>query len=251
MVPGDKLRAHFALTRVMSNAGRVVGPAVGSILVLWSLGLVFFGGAVSLLAGALVVALLLPETLVPSSSAADHDESEGIAAMAAAFRDRRLAALLLPMALLGLASSWIEAVMPLYANNAGGLTPSQIGLLFTYAATVSVVFQLPVIQASSRMSGFSIAAASGVALALAFGSLLLSAGMPFLIAAVTLLAFAQMLFGPLTQAIVTEIAPRNARATYMTAFAVVGDLKNCRSGNRYVSHASAASLAWMSGCRSC
>ena len=50
--------------------------------------------------------------------------------------------------------------------------------------------------------------------------------MPFLIAAVTLLAFAQMLFGPLTQAIVTEIAPRNARATYMAAFAVVGDLKD-------------------------
>ena len=35
-----------------------------------------------------------------------------------------------------------------------------------------------------------------------------------------------MLFGPLTQAIVTELAPRNARATYMAAFAVVGDLKD-------------------------
>ncbi len=42
----------------------------------------------------------------------------------------------------------------------------------------------------------------------------------------TLLAFAHMLFGPLTQAIVTELAPRNARATYMAAFGVVGDLKD-------------------------
>jgi MFS family permease len=116
--------------------------------------------------------------------------------------------------------------MPLYADNAGALSPSGIGLLFTYAGALSVVFQLPVIQASARMSGFSIIATSGVVLATAFGGLLFSSALPFLIAAVTLLALAQMLFGPLTQAIVTEMAPRNARATYMAAFAVVGDLKD-------------------------
>ena len=58
--------------------------------------------------------------------------------------------------MLEIGASWIEAVTPLYANNAGTLTPSGIGLLFTYAGALSVVFQLPLTQASQRMTGFAI-----------------------------------------------------------------------------------------------
>ena len=35
-----------------------------------------------------------------------------------------------------------------------------------------------------------------------------------------------MLSGPLVQTIVTELAPRNAQATYQAAFGVVNDLKD-------------------------
>jgi predicted MFS family arabinose efflux permease len=190
----------------------------------------------------------LPETWAKGSSAQDDEEGEGMIALTAAFRDRRLSALLVPIALLEITASWIEAVMPLYADNTGSLTPSGIGLLFTYAGALTVVFQLPVIQASARMNGFWIVVTSGVALALAFAGLLISPGLPLLIAAVTLLALAQMLFGPLTQAIVTELAPSSARATYMAAFAVVGDLKDTAGPaiGTYL-YAAAAGLPWLVG----
>jgi MFS family permease len=42
-VPADNLRAHFALNRMASNAGGMLGPAIGALLALWSLGLVFLG----------------------------------------------------------------------------------------------------------------------------------------------------------------------------------------------------------------
>ena len=226
VVPADKLRAHFALTRVMSNAGRVVGPALGALLVFWSLGLVFLGSALSLIAGALAVAALLPETWSPEKRAEDDDDEEGLTALGAAFRDGRLAALLVPIATLEIATSWIEAVMPLYAVTAGALTPSGVGLLFTYAAALNVVFALPITQASARLPGFTIIVASGVALALGFAALLPAPTLPLLVIAVSLMALADMLSGPLTQTVVTELAPRNARATYMAAFAVVGDLKD-------------------------
>ena len=70
--------------------------------------------------------------------------------------------------------SWIQAVMPLYANAAGTLTASGIGLLFTYAGALGVVLQLPMTQATSRMSGFSIVLASGAAQAVAFACLFVS-----------------------------------------------------------------------------
>jgi DHA1 family tetracycline resistance protein-like MFS transporter len=246
-VPPDKLRGHFALTRMMSNAGSMVGPAIGAVLALWSLGLVFFGAGICLLAGTAAVAIWLPETW-DRNTAAGEDDDEGLIALTAAFRDRRLAALLLPIAALEIALSWIEAVTPLYANNAGSLTPSGVGLLFTYAGALGVLFQLPVTQASAKLSGFRIVILAGVAQALAFTCLLISPMLPMLIAAITLLALSGMLVKPLTQVIVTELAPANARATYMAAFATVGDLKDTvgPAMGTYL-FAIAATLPWLVG----
>jgi MFS family permease len=228
VIPAEARRTHFALLRVMSNIGGTLGPALGAILALWSLGLVFCGAGAALLLGSLVVGLFLAETRtgVAGREDKDDDDDEGLGALAAALRDRRLAALLVPVAILEIGASWIEAVMPLYAHNAGSLSPSQVGLLFTYAGALGALFQLPLTQASQRVSGFAIILTGGLALAIAFASLAVSPAVPFLIAAVSLMALSQMLSGPLVQAIVSALAPQNAQATYMAAFSVVSDLKD-------------------------
>jgi predicted MFS family arabinose efflux permease len=213
----------------MSNAGRMIGPALGAALALWSLHLVFLGAAAAILAGALVVAAFLPETWgrgAGRSQDDDEEEEESLLALTAAFRDRRLAALLMSVGAIEIAASWIEAITPLYADAAGTLTPSGVGLLFTYAGALGVIFQLPVTQASKQMTGFSTVLWSGATQALAFACLLLSPALLPLAAAITLLAFSQMLSGPLAQVIVSELAPRNAQATYQAAFSVVFDLKD-------------------------
>jgi len=226
VVPADERRSHFAMTRMMSNAGRIIGPALGGVLALWSLHLVFFGAAVTILTGAAAVALLLPETWQGRDSEADDDDDESLTALGAALHDRRLAALLLSISALEIAISWIEAVTPLYATAAGAVTPTGIGLLFAYAGAIGVVFQLPVTQASQRVSGFATVLASGAIEALAFVFLLPTPALPLLIAAISLASLARMLSGPLVQAIVSKLAPRNAQATYQAAFSVVFDLKD-------------------------
>jgi MFS transporter, DHA1 family, tetracycline resistance protein len=223
------LRKHFSLTRVMSNAGRTVGPAIGALLALRSLGLVFFASAAALLCGTVIVALFLAETR-PSSPVSGQDEGdedeEGLVALSAVFRDRRLAALLAPIAVLEIAASWIEAVTPLYAHNAGTLSASGVGLLFAFAGALAAVFQLPVTQASARWSGFAVILVGGLAQVAAFACLVISPAVPLLIGAMTLLALADMLSGPLSQTVVAELAPARAKATYMAAFSSVSDLKD-------------------------
>jgi MFS family permease len=229
MVPADERRGHFAMTRMMSNAGRVLGPALGGLLALWSLHLVFFGAAVTILIGVVAVALQLPETWQKTrqrGESAEDDDEESITALGAALRDRRLAWLLLSISGLEIAISWIEAVTPLYATAAGTVTSTGVGMLFAYAGAIGVIFQLPITQASQRISGFATVLASGAIEALAFVFLLPKPALPFLIAAITLASFARMLSGPLVQAIVSELAPRNAQATYQAAFSVVFDLKD-------------------------
>ena len=229
VVAADERRGHFAMTRMMSNAGRIIGPALGGVIALWSLHLVFFGAAATILIGAAAVALLLPETrhrTGDDGESEDDDDEESITALGAALGDRRLAWLLLSISGLEIAVSWIEAVTPLYATAAGAITPTGVGMLFAYAGAVGVIFQLPVTQASQRISGFSTVLASGGIEALAFVFLLPTPALPLLIAAITCASFARMLSGPLVQAIVSELAPRNAQATYQAAFSVVFDLKD-------------------------
>ena len=73
-----------------------------------------------------------------------------------------------------IALSWIQAVTPLYADAAGTLTASGIGLLFAFAGALGVVLQFPLTQASSRLSGFSIVLWSGLMQAGAFALLFAS-----------------------------------------------------------------------------
>jgi MFS transporter, DHA1 family, tetracycline resistance protein len=249
VVPGETRREHFALNRVMSNAGSMVGPALGAILALQSLGLVFLGAAVAILIGAVGVAVFLHETRPPDAAPGeDDDEDESLLALTAVFRDSRLAGLLVPIALSEIAVSWIQSITPLYADAGGTLTASGVGWLFTYAGALGVVLQLPLTQATERMSGFALVLWSGAIQAVAFACLLASPAVPSLIAAVTMLALAQMLSKPLVQTIVAELAPRTAQATYQAAFGVVNDLKDA-AGPAIGTwlYALAIGLPWASG----
>jgi MFS transporter, DHA1 family, tetracycline resistance protein len=248
VVPSETRREHFALNRVMSNAGGMVGPALGALLALQSLGLVFLGAGIMILLGALVVALFLHETRPADAAPGADDEDETLLALTAVFRDARLAGLLVPIALSEIAASWIQSITPLYADAGGTLSGSGIGWLFTYAGALGVVLQLPLTQATERMSGFAIVLWSGAMLAVGFACLLVSPALPLLIAAVTMLALSQMLAKPLVQTIIAELAPRTAQATYQAAFGVVNDLKDA-AGPAIGTwlYALAAGLPWASG----
>ena len=245
-MPAAKVRNGFAPARAASSVGRVAGPAAGALLVRWSLGLVFVGSAVSLLVGTLAVAAFLPETRTANSASEDDDDD--LMAITAVFRDRKLAGLLVPVAVIEVASSWIETVLPLHATDTAILTPTGVGFLFAYAGLLAVLFQMPITQAIAKVPAFSVVTISGGCMVLAFASLLVSPALVFLILAVTLLELAQILFGPLVQTIVTELAPDGARATYMAAFSTVNDLKDTAGPaiGMYL-YAVLAGLPWLVG----
>lgn len=249
VVPAQARRAHFAARRVMSNAGSMAGPALGAVLSLHSLGLVFLGAGGAILLGALAVALFLVETRPRAAEGGEDDnDDESLLALTAVFRDSRLARLIIPIALLETTTSWIASITPLYADSGGTLTASGVGWLFTYEGALGVVLQMPITQATERARGFSIVLASGMMQAVALACLFVSPALPLLVAAVTLAALGQMLSGPLVQTIVSELAPRQGQATYQAAFGVVNDLKDAVGPaiGTWL-YAIAAGLPWASG----
>lgn len=225
VAPPGQLRMRFASARIASGVGHVAGPALGAGLALVSLNAVFVGCGLSLLCAALVAIALLPETRGLGREEADDDDG-GLSALFPAFRDRRLAVLLLWFAVLEIVGGWVEAVTPLYAHGAQALSAAGVGLLFTYADAVAVLVQWPVAKWSERLATFPLLLVAGIALAGGLGLLLVPPGIVSLGASMSLIALAQALFGPLVPVLVDAMAPPSSRASYMAAMSTMNDLKD-------------------------
>lgn len=252
--PSAHLR-WFSLARVSSSAGQILGPACGALLALVSLRSVFLAGGTMLVLGGIVMLFALNETIgiVRAAGEDRHDgeadeEEEGLSALLPAFRDGRLAKLLLWVVLFEVAGNWIEAVIPLYAHDAGTLTPSGVGALFAYAAALTVGLQMLVSRMVEARSALWLTVGAGLATILAFALLAASPAMLTLIGAVSLCSIAQMLVGPLVPTAVNALAPPARRASYMAASSVAVDLKDSLGPSIGTAlYALAPRLPWIAG----
>jgi len=242
----------FSLARVSSSAGQILGPACGALLALVSLRSVFLAGGTTLVLGGIVMLFALSETIGVGTGDDRHDgeddEEEGLSALLPAFRDGRLAKLLLWVVLFEVAGNWIEAVIPLYAQDAGTLTPSGVGALFAYAAALTVGLQMLVSRLIEARSALWLTVGAGLATMLAFALLAASPAMLTLIGAVSLCSIAQMLVGPLVPTAVNALAPPARRASYMAASSVAVDLKDSLGPSIGTAlYALAPRLPWIAG----
>ncbi|WP_245279168.1 MDR family MFS transporter [Mesorhizobium loti] len=246
----------FSMAHVSSSAGQILGPACGALLALLSLRSVFLAGGTMLVLGGIVMLFVLNETIGIGRATgddrhggeADEEEAEGLSALLPAFRDGRLAKLLLWVVLFEVAGNWIEAVIPLYAHDAGTLTASGVGVLFAYAAALMVGLQMLVSRMVEARSALWLTVGAGLATILAFALLAASPAMLALIGAVSLCSIAQMLVGPLVPTAVNALAPPARRASYMAASSVAVDLKDSLGPSIGTAlYALAPRLPWIAG----
>ncbi|MBZ9862868.1 MDR family MFS transporter [Mesorhizobium sp. CA12] len=239
----------FGMARVSSSAGQILGPACGALLALVSLGSVFLAGGGMLLFGGIVMLAAFAETR--GHAAADHgetEEEEGLSALLPAFHDGRLAKLLAWVVLFEISGNWIEAVIPLYAQDAGTLTPSGVGALFAYAAALTVGLQMLVSRFAETRSALWLAAGAGISTIAAFALLATSPAILSLVAAVSFCSVGQMLVGPLVPTAVNALAPSPRRASYMAASSVAVDLKDSLGPSIGTAlYALAPRLPWIAG----
>jgi len=245
VVPVADLRSQYGFNRMAGSFGGLLGPALGALLVLWSLSAVFLAASITLITAAVIVTFCLRETRCANTEDDDDDE---FTALGAVFYDRRLAAILLPLAIIQIATSWIDSVLPLAATQAGILSPASVGWLFAYAGLLGVIFQMPVLRLCRTVAGSRMVMMAGLILIMAFGALAFIHGIPGFILTATGFAFADIFLGPMVQAVVMEIAPAQSRATYTAALSVVSDLKDAAGpaiGTPLF--AIAAGLPWLAG----
>jgi MFS transporter, DHA1 family, tetracycline resistance protein len=257
MTPPPSHRRWFSLARVSSDAGHVLGPAVGALFALLSLRAVFLAAGGVLLLGGIVMLVALAETRVYGTASLgdeghkseDEDgEEEGLSALKPVFRDGQLAKLLLWATLFEVSGSWIESVIPLYAHDAGTLTSSGVGMLFAYAAALTVSLQMAVSRMVQARSAFWLTVGAGTTTLLALALLMISPSVLTLIGAVSLFSVGQMLTGPLLPTAINALAPQARRASYMAASSIPIDLKDSLGPSLGTAlYAIAPRLPWIAG----
>lgn len=216
--------------------GVSIGPVIGGFLAEWfGLRAPFVVVGVVVLFAALHAGLRLPETRpVPSrpSSGADHEDRTDAPADGA--RERPLRQLLASPSFL--AVSWVgfaifmtrtagqQALLPLHGADELGLSPGQLGLVFTMMALVNLVGLPPSALIADRVGRKWAIVPSGVVAAVGLVWLGASSSVAVFVLAAFVHAVGSAIGGPAPAAYAVDIAPSHLRGVTLGLFRSMSDL---------------------------
>jgi MFS family permease len=220
LVPPHKLNEAYALLRMASNAGIIVGPMLGGFLANISYFWLFFCDTVTLLGFFALVWRAIPETLTGRGLGA-RDSLSGLVTVA---RDRRFVGFALLWALTGLVYSQLYMVVPAYLHLSLGYPPGVFGYLAAENAVLVVLLQVPLTRAMRTLPR-QVPMVLGL-VCYAFGFLLMAHGRALWIfgAAVLVITIGENLVNPAASAWVAERADITLRGRYLGAFSLASRL---------------------------
>lgn len=215
--PEEHRREAFAVTRLADVIGLGLGTAIGGLLVgqtgLYRL--LFLGDALSFVAFAIAIGLLIPDR-----RPAAHGAIGLWAGWQRTLGDRLLYLFVMVNILFTTYLAQVEATLPLYLKRVVGLAPMQIGILFSGHIAFAAIAQLPV---SRLLRHFGHARALAVAAGLfGLGFAAVWAIQPGAwalagaIGALVVLSVAMVSYTPAGSALVVDLAPESLRGTYLS-----------------------------------
>ncbi|MDX6769009.1 MAG: MFS transporter [Elusimicrobiota bacterium] len=205
----DRARA-YGLLRMAANAAWAVGPALGGFMAGRSYALMF-GTTAAVCALALVLLLWA----VPPSPPAQDREGFDLVALLAVARDGRYLRYCLLTVALGLMTAQLVAPLSVHAVEHGGLSETQLGVLFTVNGALVVLLQT---GANAAIAGSRLTAAAAVAClfyAAGWPFIGFAAGLPALAAGMAVVTVGEVLLSPTSSALAANMAPARNRGRYL------------------------------------
>lgn len=203
--------------RVATNLGAFVGPPLAALLI-YLAGWTSFLHGLSLLGaiGAYVTTAFLPATGGP---AAPGQEDGG--SLKVIRHDRPFVLLLLSTFLAFTDYCGFEAVLPVIAVTAYGLSPSSWGLLVVISPLLVVLLQLRLTRLTARIPTARRLGLAILLMGLPFLALTVSGNVAAIAIVIALFMVGEMVWMPTSQAVAAQLAPPAARGTYFGALAAM------------------------------
>ena len=216
LVPDEESREPgYAMVRVATNLGTLVGPPLAALLVFVADWTAFLLGIAALgVVGAALAVALLP----PTRTRLELGEPGSLRVV---LRDRPFSLLLLSTLLAFTNYCGFETVLPVLAVSAYGLAPSTWGLLVIISPALVVLAQLRLTRASGRVPPAPRLAGATLLMGLPFLALLASSHVGVIAAVIVVFVVGEMVWMPTSQAVAAQLAPAHARGTYFGALAAM------------------------------
>lgn len=210
LVPREDLMTAYSLSRVASNAGIVIGPMLGSLVVGHSYLGLFIGNAVGLMTLAVLTALALPETR--PDTAGQPAAGGPLTRLAGDGLYWRFLAI---WAGIGLVYAQLYLTLPVYMHLDLHLPTASFGILAAENALVVVTTQVLVGSWLSRYNQLAVVGVGTAIYGLGFATFLASARLGGLAGSVAFITMGEDFVNPAAMAFVGMRAPADMRGRYL------------------------------------
>ncbi len=210
--PEERLTEAYGLVRVGGNLGFAIGPAVGGYLLTflpytW----LFWLAAFTSVIGFGFILFCLRESL--------HGISEKIH-FRRMFADRTFLMLTGVAAILCLAMGQFGSTLSVFTVDRMGFSTAQFGLLLTTNGLLIVLFQYPAARGIGRLAEYKGLILGSLLYGFGFLSLSWAGSFGWTIGSVAVITAGEIVFAPLSLAVVAALAPQDQRGQYMGFFAL-------------------------------
>ena len=219
LLPEEKRVSGFGVFRVVFNIAAAIGPAIGGFMATRSYLALFISDAVLSLITAILVFRYIPETK-PEQSADTPRETLGATFKGyfSVLSDRFFVFYIFASILAGLVYMNFNTTLGVFLRDYRGIPESGYGLLITINATMVVLMQFSITRVIDKYKPM---------LMMALGTLLSGMGFALFgfihtysmaVVAMVILTFGEMIWAPVSNALVANFAPEDKRGRYMAAF---------------------------------
>jgi len=219
LLPEEKRVSGFGIFRVVFNISAAIGPAIGGFMATRSYLVLFITDAVLSFITAILVYLYIPETK-PEEHLDTPKESIGATFRGyfTVLKDRIFVFYIFASILAGLVYMNFNTTLGVFLRDYRGIPESGYGLLITINATMVVIMQFSISRVIDKYKPMVMMALGTLLSGLGFALFGFVNTFSLAIFAMVILTIGEMIWAPVSNALVAMFAPEDKRGRYMAAF---------------------------------
>ena len=222
ILPEEQRAEGYGMMRVVANLAVTFGPMIGGLLAGVSFLLLFLVDAVTSLIMAVMVALLLHETMpAPDDDKEPETLAQSFGGYGRIMRDTVFVLFILVSIMIELVYMQMNSTLVVYLHDYHDIPPQGFGLLISINAAMVVLFQFWITRRIKRRPPLLVMAAGALLYGLGFGLFGFVSVYALFIAAMVIITIGEMVIAPIGQALVAQLAPEAMRGRYMAFYVLV------------------------------
>lgn len=219
LLPEEKRAQGFGILRVVVNLSVTIGPLIGGLLASRSYLLLFIFDAIASLITAIIVYVALRETRLPQPAGeAEPTIVQTFRGYFDVLRDTAFVWFLFASILMVLVYMQMNTTLAVYLRDVHGITEQGFGYILSLNAAMVVLFQFGITRRVEKYRPLVVMAVGSLLYALGFAIYGFVAWYVLFLLAMAIITVGEMLVTPVSQAIVSRLAPQDMRGRYMAVY---------------------------------